>query len=51
MIRKKAKELAIPRWRYQLILLLLVLLPVLALWHIAGLQVISGDRGYRFLQG
>jgi len=51
VIRKKAKELAIPRWRYQLILLLLVLLPVAALWHIAGLQVISGDRGYEFLQG
>src|SRR5690606_19119093 len=51
VIRKKAKELAIPRWRYQLILLLLELLPVAALWHIAGLQVISGDRGYEFLQG
>jgi len=52
LIRKKIKELAIPRWRYQLVLLLLVCLPLAALWHIAGLQVISSaDRGYQFLQG
>lgn len=52
MIRKKIRELAIPRWRYQLVLLLLVCLPLGALWHIAGLQVISSaDRGYQFLQG
>ncbi len=51
-MRKKAKDLAIPRWRYQLVLLLLVALPALALWQIAGLQVISSaDRGYQFLQG
>ena len=52
MINKKIKELAIPRWRYQLVLLLLGCLPLVALWHIASLQVIStADRGYQFLQG
>jgi len=52
LINKKIKELAIPRWRYQLVLLLLGCLPLIALWHIASLQVIStADRGYQFLQG
>lgn len=52
MINKKIKELAIPRWRYQLVLLLMGCLPLVALWHIASLQVIStADRGYQFLQG
>lgn len=52
MTRKRVKEVAIARWRYQLVLGLLALLPLLALWHIAGLQVISSaDRGYQFLQG
>lgn len=52
MINKKINELAIPRWRYQLVLLLLGCLPLVALWHIATLQVIStADRGYQFLQG
>jgi cell division protein FtsI (penicillin-binding protein 3) len=48
---KRPKELAIPRWRYLLVLALLLCLPVAAIWHIAGLQVISGfDRGFEFLQ-
>ena len=48
---KRTKELSIPRWRYSLVLLLLCALPVAALWHIAGLQVISGyERGFEFLQ-
>ena len=33
-----------------LVVLLLCALPVAALWHIAGLQVISGVRGADFLQ-
>lgn len=45
------KELAISRWRYTLLLLGLFVLPGVALWHIAGLQVVSDtDRGFRFLQ-
>lgn len=45
------KELAISRWRYTLLLLGLFVLPAVALWHIAGLQVVSDtDRGFRFLQ-
>ncbi len=51
MSRKRIKELAIPRWRYLLVVLVLVCLPAVAVWHIAGLQVISdADRGFRFLQ-
>jgi cell division protein FtsI (penicillin-binding protein 3) len=48
---KRSKDPAIPRWRYQLVVLLLLCMPLLALWHIAGLQVISGfERGFEFLQ-
>ncbi|MAT52713.1 MAG: cell division protein [Porticoccaceae bacterium] len=52
MSRKRSKELAIPKWRYYLVLLLLLCLPFAAVWHIASLQVVSSaDRGYQFLQG
>lgn len=48
---KRSRELAIPRWRYLLVLAVLLCLPFAAFWHIAGLQVISGfERGYEFLQ-
>ena len=51
MTTNRSKDLAIPRWRYLLVVLLLACLPLAALWHIAGLQVISGfDRGFEFLQ-
>lgn len=52
MSHPRTKELAIPRWRYFLVVAMLSCLPLLALWHIAGLQVISNlDRGFQFLQG
>lgn len=52
MSNRRNKELAIPRWRYYLVLLVLGAMPVAALWHIASLQVVSGsDRGFKFLQG
>ena len=42
----------IHRWRYLFVVLLLLGLPVLALNHIAGLQVLpNADRGFEFLQG
>jgi cell division protein FtsI (penicillin-binding protein 3) len=47
-----AKVFGITRWRYYLVLLGLTMLPVVALWQIARLQVVPDvDRGYRFLQG
>ncbi len=52
MSRKRSKEMVIPRWRYMLVVLLLACFPVAALWHIAGLQVLSHvEQGFRFLQG
>lgn len=51
MSKKRGKDLSIPRWRYGLVALLLLCLPVLAIWHIASLQVVSGfERGFEFLQ-
>lgn len=48
----KQKKLTISRWRYSLLVLVLLVLPFVALWHIAGLQVLSDmDKGYEFLQG
>ena len=45
-------KLTIPRWRYALVVSSLALLPVVAVWHIAGLQVMpDADHGYEFLQG
>ena len=53
MKSNRAKSrLTIPRWRYALAVSGLALLPVAAVWHIAGLQVLpDADRGYEFLQG
>ena len=48
----KQSKLTISRWRYSLLVLVLLALPVAALWHIAGLQVLADmDKGYEFLQG
>lgn len=48
----KINKLNISRWRYTLLVVSLLALPVAAIWHIAGLQVISGvDKGFEFLQG
>jgi cell division protein FtsI (penicillin-binding protein 3) len=45
-------KLTISRWRYSLLVAVLFVLPIAALWHIAGLQVLADvDRGYEFLQG
>ncbi|PCJ91073.1 MAG: cell division protein [Porticoccaceae bacterium] len=44
-------KLTISRWRYSLLVAVLFVLPVAALWHIVGLQVLADvDRGYEFLQ-
>ncbi len=52
MSGKRGKEMAIPRWRFALVVMLLACLPAAALWQIAGLQVLSHvERGFRFLQG
>lgn len=50
MSGRKHKAIAIPRWRFLLAAFALVVLAVSALWHIAGLQVLDSDRGFRFLQ-
>lgn len=48
----KQNKLTISRWRYSLLVLVLLALPIAALWHIAGLQVLADvDKGYEFLQG
>ncbi|MDO7653697.1 MAG: penicillin-binding protein 2, partial [Porticoccus sp.] len=48
----KQNKLTISRWRYSLLVLVLFALPIVALWHIAGLQVLADvDKGYEFLQG
>jgi len=51
-VTSKTNKLNISRWRYTLLVVSLLTLPVAAIWHIAGLQVISGvDKGFEFLQG
>lgn len=43
--------LTLARWRYLVAVAALVALPVVAAWHIAGLQVMPDrDRGFTFLQ-
>ncbi len=43
--------LVLARWRYLVAVAALVTLPVMAAWHIAGLQVMPDrDRGFAFLQ-
>ncbi len=50
MSARKAK-LTISRWRFAVLLAGLLLLPLVAVWHIAGLQVMpDANRGYEFLQ-
>tara|TARA_R110001592_G_scaffold363352_2_gene684899 strand:+ start:169488 stop:171248 length:1761 start_codon:yes stop_codon:yes gene_type:complete len=51
-VNVKPNKLTISRWRYALLVLVLMVLPIAAIWHIAGLQVLSDvDKGYEFLQG
>jgi cell division protein FtsI (penicillin-binding protein 3) len=51
MTRRAAQLRTIDRWRYLSVAVALGLLPVVALWHTAGLQVFEhGDKGARFLQ-
>ena len=51
MSKGRKTKLTISRWRYALVVGGLSLLPAVAVWHIAGLQVMpSADRGYEFLQ-
>jgi len=51
-VREKQSKLTISRWRYLLLVAVLFVLPVAALWHIAGLQVlVDVDKGFQFLQG
>jgi cell division protein FtsI (penicillin-binding protein 3) len=48
----KQAKLTISRWRYLLLVAVLLMLPVAGLWHIAGLQVLTDvDKGFQFLQG
>ncbi|MAD57485.1 MAG: cell division protein [Porticoccus sp.] len=51
-MKPKINKLYISRWRYTLLASFLLALPVAAIWHIAGLQVLADvDKGYEFLQG
>ncbi|MGB5097299.1 MAG: penicillin-binding transpeptidase domain-containing protein [Porticoccaceae bacterium] len=51
MTRRAPHQRTIDRWRYLSVAVVLGLLPVVALWHTAGLQVFeTGDKGARFLQ-
>lgn len=48
----KQNKLTISRWRYSLLVMILLVLPIALVWHIAGLQVMDDvDKGYEFLQG
>ena len=51
-MKSKKNEINISRWRYAFLAVALMALPIIAVWHIAGLQVLSDvDKGYEFLQG
>lgn len=51
MKRRAAQKPAISRWRYCAVIGVLVVFPVVAVWHIAGLQVLPNEeRGFEFLQ-
>lgn len=51
MSGRTRQKVTIYRWRYLVVLAALLLLPLAAVWHIAGLQVLPNkDRGYEFLQ-
>lgn len=50
--RSAKKNVAIPRWRFGVAVLVLALLMAMLLWHVALLQVVPGeDKGFEFLQG
>lgn len=50
--QRKPAPLAISRWRLGCVAVALAVLPLVALWHIAGLQVFAANtRGFQFLQG
>jgi len=51
-VKSEKNKLHISRWRYTLLVTSLLALPIAAIWHIAGLQVLADvDKGYEFLQG
>jgi|TARA_B110000503_G_scaffold124373_1_gene190851 cell division protein FtsI (penicillin-binding protein 3) len=51
-VKLKQNKLTVARWRYALVMAVLLVLPVALIWHIAGLQVLPDvDKGYEFLQG
>ncbi len=51
-MKLKQNKLTVARWRYALVMAVLLVLPVALIWHIAGLQVLPDvDKGYEFLQG
>ena len=51
-MKSEKNKLHISRWRYTLLVTSLLALPIAAIWHIAGLQVLADvDKGYEFLQG
>jgi cell division protein FtsI (penicillin-binding protein 3) len=51
-VKSDKNRLHISRWRYTLLVTSLLALPIAAIWHIAGLQVLADvDKGYEFLQG
>ncbi len=51
MKRRAVQKPAISKWRYCVIVGVLVLFPVFGVWHIAGLQVLPNEeRGFEFLQ-
>lgn len=51
-MKSQVNKLYISRWRYTLLVTFLLALPIAAIWHIAGLQVLDDvEKGYEFLQG
>lgn len=51
MTRRTTHQRAIDHWRYLCVVVALGSLPVMALWHTAGLQIFErGEKGARFLQ-
>ncbi|WIO74850.1 penicillin-binding transpeptidase domain-containing protein [Porticoccaceae bacterium LTM1] len=49
--RTETPKLTIARWRFALVVLALLVMPIMLIWHIAGLQVLpDNDRGFEFLQ-
>ena len=49
---KLTSDLVVARWRFYLVLLVLLSVVLALLWHLARLQVLPGEeRGFEFLQG